>query len=244
MFNDETWLSAARKETIRRDWRTFIRHGFREEDFSDALYRHLIGHAAFIAHYDRRTFWAVYFDHDFGHFARFINQFGGDLRSAELGLPDWMASRTGADRNDALISDMRLLFEVFIDVLEKEAGAAHEAEKWAELRELNPHADSRRLQHLAMIYEDLYPLRDYAQYGPVTAAVRDKLRRAAQTAIADSAAPTLFEAQSATSQPVSAQASVFERDQTQSPDVTRLATENAIAAPVVQETEVFDEHAA
>jgi len=186
----------------------------------------------------------VYFDHDFGHFARFINQFGGDLRSAELGLPDWMDSRTGADLNEAMITDMRLLFEVFITVLEAEAIAAHDAEKWAELRELNPDADSRRLQHLATIYEDLYPLRDYAQYQPVTAAVRDKLRRAAQTAIADSAAPTLFEAQSATPQPVSTQASVFERDQTQPADTTRLTVEKTTPTPYVSETEVFDEHTA
>ncbi len=243
MFSDEKWMSARQKEAVLRDWRQFIRHGFRKEDFTEAIYHHLIRHAAFIAHYDRPTFWETYFDHDFGHFARFINQFGGDLRSAELGLPDWMASHTGADLNDALVTEMRLLFEVFITVLEEEAIAAHEAEKWTELRELNPEADSQRMQHLAMIYEDLYPLRDYAQYGPVTEDVRAKLRRAVRHVISAGAAPTLFEARA--TPPSSAQASAFERDRTQMTDTTHLAVEETTSASYVpEETEVWDEHPA
>ena len=239
MFSDEKWLSAKTKEKILRDWHTFIRHGFRFEDFSEALYHHLIQHASFIAHYDRQTFWEVYFDNNFGHFARFINQFGGDLRAAELGLPDWMLSHTGADLNAAMITDMRLFFEIFITVLEEEAIAAYNAEKWAELRALNPDADSQRMSHLAMIYEDLYPLRDYARYGPVTAAVRDRLRRAAREFIAGEAAPTLFEAQAATPPPVTAQASVFERNQAASARTERLAA-TAPGNPVTQYQETHD----
>jgi len=244
MFSDEKWMSARLKETVLHDWRRFIRNGFRAEDFTEAIYRHLISHAAFIAHYDRLTFWETYFDHDFGHFARFINQFGGDLRSAELGLTDWTDSHTGADLNDALVTEMRLFFEVFIAVLEESAIAAYDADKWAELRELNPDADSQRLKHLAMIYDDLYPLRDYAQYGPVTEDVRAKLRRAVQNFIATDAAPTIFEAQPAAPPPATAQASVFEHSRNRPADTAHLTAEQITATSSAPETEVWHEHTA
>lgn len=243
MFTDEKWMSAEQKYKVLRDWQGFIRNGFQYEDFSDALYQHLIRHASFIAHFNRHTFWQVYFNNTFGYFARFINQFGGDLRSAELAFDDWMESRTGSDLNAALISDMRLFFVQFIDILESSAIAAYDTEKWSALKELSTSdTDAETLKALAVLFEEIYPLDDVARHQRVTAAVRDKLRVAIKTQLADGRADSVFKAQ--TPRPASAQASVFTREKAPPFDRARLAKANAedAASPFINPQEVSNEY--
>ena len=243
MFTDEKWMSAEQKYKVLRAWQDFIRNGFQYEDFSDALYQHLIQHASFIAHFNRHTFWQVYFNNTFGYFARFINQFGGDLRSAELAFDDWMESRTGCDLNAALINDMRLFFVQFIDILEASAIAAYDTQKWSALKELSTSdTEAKTLKALAVLFEETYPLDDFARHQSVTPEVRDKLRVAIEAQLADGTADSFFEAQ--VPRPASAQASVFAREASPALDASRLATANAEdeASPFINPQEVSDEY--
>lgn len=108
-FSDEAPLSAAEKESIRRDWRSFIQNGFRWADFTPRLYRHLIQAASFIAHFDRRGFWSIYFEHTGPRLLAFLNQFGGDYQSAELGGRFWLEHGSGTDLKRAMCAEMEAI---------------------------------------------------------------------------------------------------------------------------------------
>ena len=81
-FTDAPFMPAADKRRVLTQWRHFLqtlaRH-FNDKDrsfraFSDALYRHLIQHCSFIAHYSRSGFFAHYFDRG-DDAIRFLRQF-------------------------------------------------------------------------------------------------------------------------------------------------------------------------
>ena len=50
-FRDVQFMSAAQKATILRAWVRFLKSGLQFEQFTKALYNHLIQHCSFIAHY-------------------------------------------------------------------------------------------------------------------------------------------------------------------------------------------------
>ena len=50
-FRDVQFMSAAQKTTVLRAWIRFLKSGLRFDQFTKALYDHLIQHCSFIAHY-------------------------------------------------------------------------------------------------------------------------------------------------------------------------------------------------
>ena len=119
-FVDEKFMTAQEKWRVLRAWQRFIRSGFELEKFTEATYHHVIQHCSFIAHYDRGGFWDFYFNSAPGDLARFLNQFGGDRRSAEYGFmgTSWMKGPTGDDLNQAMCQEMEVVYPALAQVLD------------------------------------------------------------------------------------------------------------------------------
>ena len=85
-FSDSEFMSAREKALALKAWVRFLKNGLRREAFSDRLYRHLINHCGFIAHYSRAGYYATYFENG-EDTMRFLSQFDkrGDCRSVEYG---------------------------------------------------------------------------------------------------------------------------------------------------------------
>jgi hypothetical protein len=115
-FEDEQFLSAGEKGRVLRAWQRFIRSGFEFRAFSQALYRHLIQHCAFIAHYDRLHFWQFYFDGASAELKCLLNQFGGNRRSCEYGWKLWLDG-PAADLKRAMCAEMAVAYPAFIAIL-------------------------------------------------------------------------------------------------------------------------------
>ena len=147
------------------DWQTFIQNGFRWQDFSPRLYRHLIQRCRFIAHFDRRGFWSIYFEQAGPRLVAFLNQFGGDHQAAELGGQGWLDG-PGSDLNQALAAEMEAIIEPLLVALDELARQAFEAEKWTEVERLAdeavlayPHLTrSELVGQLARLYDLARPL--------------------------------------------------------------------------------------
>ncbi|MFH1087671.1 MAG: hypothetical protein V1737_03700, partial [Chloroflexota bacterium] len=83
-------------------WDRFLQGGCRPEDFTEALYHHLIQHCSFIAHYDRRGFYHIYFvnGEDTAHFLTQFDRTRG-CSSIEYGM-GWIEGDY-ADINNAMV---------------------------------------------------------------------------------------------------------------------------------------------
>lgn len=104
-FSDEKFMSATEKTTVLRAWIRFLENGCKKNQFTEALYHHLIQHCSFIAHYDRHGFYSVYFERPTSEIFRFFDQFDPQKPgvSAECGTTHWLsAHNTGADLNVAM----------------------------------------------------------------------------------------------------------------------------------------------
>ena len=117
IFVDERFMTVQDKWRVLRAWRRFIRSGFEWGKFTEATYHHVIQHCSFIAHYDRGGFWDFYFNSDPKHLVRFLEQFGGDKRSAEYGWTWWLKGPTGADLNQAMCREMEVIYPALVQVL-------------------------------------------------------------------------------------------------------------------------------
>ena len=86
VFRDSEFMSAREKLLVQKAWVRFLKNGLRSEDFSDRLYKHLINHCGFIAHYSRAGYYATYFENG-EDTTRFLSQFDnrGECRSVEYG---------------------------------------------------------------------------------------------------------------------------------------------------------------
>ena len=62
MFTDARFMTARQKDRVLKDWRKFLRHGLKKQDFTKRLYEHLHLHCGFIAHYNLQGFYATYFE--------------------------------------------------------------------------------------------------------------------------------------------------------------------------------------
>jgi hypothetical protein len=113
-------MTADEKWRVLNDWKRFIRSGFRYSRFSQAAYKFLVNACAFIAHYDRYGFWSFYCDAEPESLLRLIQQFGGSRQSAELGARWWLGG-TGADLKQAMCSEMEIVFEALVSVLDRSA---------------------------------------------------------------------------------------------------------------------------
>jgi hypothetical protein len=96
-------MTAEQKQRVLRAWQRFVDSGFERQQFTRALYNHLILHCSFIAHYDVNGFYAEYFE-DSTQTQRFLGQF--DRRqgcvSIEMGHTLWL-SGDYSDINNAMV---------------------------------------------------------------------------------------------------------------------------------------------
>lgn len=91
-FADVQFMSAHEKALALKAWVRFLKNGLRGDDFSDRLYKHLINHCSFIAHFDRAGFYSAYFDNG-EDTTWFLSQFDKhgerNCRSVEYGDSAW-----------------------------------------------------------------------------------------------------------------------------------------------------------
>ena len=87
-------MSAEEKGLVLRQWDRFVESGFDRKYFTDRLYKHLINHCSFIAHYNRNGFYQTYFSEK-RNTGKFIDQFTSGT-SAEYGMDYWL----GGDYDD------------------------------------------------------------------------------------------------------------------------------------------------
>jgi len=104
-FRDVQFMSAAQKATTLRAWIRFLKSGLQFQQFTKALYDHLIQHCSFIAHCSRAGFYSHYFEAG-DSAAVFLSQFDsrGPCLSVEYGGTYW-ASGDYEDINRAMITE-------------------------------------------------------------------------------------------------------------------------------------------
>ncbi len=102
-FTDTKFMVAQEKHRIVKAWARFLKSGCRREDFTNALYEHLINHCCFIAHYNRNGFYDHYFTQP-GRKRLFFSQFDESkgCHSAELGWCGWLSGEY-EDINQAMV---------------------------------------------------------------------------------------------------------------------------------------------
>lgn len=102
-FTDTKFMPAKEKERVLRAWEAFLKNGCRKEDFTEALYHHLMQRCSFIAHYDRRGFYDTYFveGEDTAHFLTQFDRSKGCM-SVEYG-DHWWIGGDYADINNAMV---------------------------------------------------------------------------------------------------------------------------------------------
>jgi len=123
-FRDVRFMSAAQKTTILRAWVRFLKSGLQFEQFTKALYNHLIQHCSFIAHYDRAGFYSYYFEAG-DSTARFLSQFDprGPCASVEYGGQYWL-SGDYEDINRAMIAQGEAFIPSLLDTAHQRQEAA------------------------------------------------------------------------------------------------------------------------
>lgn len=99
-FTDAEFQTASEKAKVLRDWERFLRLGMEFKNFSKLLYRHLISHCSFIAHYDRYGFYDTYFTRPSTK-TRFLGQFESGI-SMNFGQDWWLNDGRDADINRAM----------------------------------------------------------------------------------------------------------------------------------------------
>lgn len=103
-FKAVQFMTAKQKTQVYKEWVQFMRGGFRQEDFTQAIYQHLSLHAAFIAHFNRHGFYGHYFERA-SMTLRFLDQFdrAKGCHSAEMGGTYWLNDRDYQDLNNAMV---------------------------------------------------------------------------------------------------------------------------------------------
>ena len=86
-LTDTKFMTAHQKMLVLRQWERFLRGGLKAEDFSKALYDHLIQNCSFIAHYDRGGFYDTYFSSPGESTINFFSQFDANNPECENGIP-------------------------------------------------------------------------------------------------------------------------------------------------------------
>ena len=131
-FSDTQFTSAREKELVLKAWVRFLKNGLRRQDFSDRLYKHLVLHCSFIAHYNRAGFYSAYMENG-EDTTRFLSQFDkrGDCLSVEFGASWWLHGDY-EDVNEAMIEEAAQ----YIPTLLEQALAKAEDADLAEARRL------------------------------------------------------------------------------------------------------------
>lgn len=118
-MRDAKFMTAGEKEAVLRSWEKFLESGCQKEYFTTKLYKHLINHCSFIAHYDLHGFYSTYFDEG-EDTVRFLSQFdnsNGIPKSVEYRMIYWY---TDPEYND-LNSEMCNVASKYIPILTKVA---------------------------------------------------------------------------------------------------------------------------
>ena len=123
-FRDVRFMSAAQKTTVLRAWIRFLKSGLRFDQFTKALYDHLIQHCSFTAHYNRAGFYSHYFEAG-DSTAFFLSQFDsrGRCLSVEYGGRHWL-SGDYEDLNRAMIAEGEAIIPSLLDTARREQEAA------------------------------------------------------------------------------------------------------------------------
>jgi hypothetical protein len=102
-MKDAQFMTAKEKESVLRQWIRFVKNQFKQNDFTEALYKHLSLHCSFIAHYNRAGFYATYFERP-ETTAKFLSQFDKDkgCKSVEYGGYYWIKYPEFDDLNSAM----------------------------------------------------------------------------------------------------------------------------------------------
>ena len=100
-LHDSKFMPAAEKTKVLKHWEMFLRGGMEKKYFIEALYKHLINHCSFIAHYDIHGFYATYFESgdDTLHFLSQFDTRQGIPRSIEYGMTCWLTDDDYYDVN-------------------------------------------------------------------------------------------------------------------------------------------------
>ena len=101
-LHDSKFMSAAEKSKVLKHWEMFLRGGLEKKYFTVALYKHLINHCSFIAHYDIHGFYATYFENgdDTLHFLSQFDTRNSIPSSIEYGdLSSWLTDEDYYDIN-------------------------------------------------------------------------------------------------------------------------------------------------
>ena len=100
-LHDTKFMTSAEKSKVLRHWELFLRGGLEKKYFTEALYKHLINHCSFIAHYDIHGFYATYFESgdDILHFLSQFDTRQGIPRSIEYGMTYWLTDDDYYDVN-------------------------------------------------------------------------------------------------------------------------------------------------
>ncbi len=146
-FTDTRFMPATEKRRVLAQWRRFLQElarNYAAKDrcfraFPESLYRHLIQHCSFIAHYNRYGFFRHYFDCG-DDTLRFLRQFDRGAnptgQSTEYGDPYWLRGEY-SDINEA----MR---DAAADYLSGIAALASENQKQADLAQARLLAERHR----------------------------------------------------------------------------------------------------
>ena len=118
-LHDSKFMSVAEKTKVLKHWEMFLRGGLEKKYFTEALYKHLINHCSFIAHYDIHGFYATYFESgdDILHFLSQFDTRQGIPRSIEYGMTYWLTDEEYYDVN----TEMCRITLRYIPVLELKA---------------------------------------------------------------------------------------------------------------------------
>ena len=100
-LHDTKFMSADEKAKVLKHWEMFLRSNLEKDKFTQALYKHLINHCSFIAHYDIHSFYATYFENgdDTLHFLSQFDTRQGIPRSIEYGMTYWLTDDDYYDVN-------------------------------------------------------------------------------------------------------------------------------------------------
>ncbi len=221
--------------TLRDDWRRFIRHGFRYEDFSDRIYRHLITVGGFDRMYDptelretdKRYFWTAYFDEGLSWLVAFIEQFGGTLDGVETMGDEWID--LAPDLNRSLIEEMQLIYPALLDVLLAQEERIYENYKAFNLHEMEigdgGWTTEQRADASQAYDRDFYYFggQEIFDYDGLDNDLRDRLAQAVADHIAPNTAATFFEALCPATAPQPAQETLFTARRTRQLNRRRLA---------------------
>ena len=103
-MKDVEFMSAAEKREVLKQWEQFLKSELSREKFTESLYRHLINHCSFIAHYSIDGFYSTYFDEG-EDTVTFLSQFdnrNGIPKSVEYGFTYWYTDPDYHDLNSAM----------------------------------------------------------------------------------------------------------------------------------------------